>query len=210
MDSLIFTVLDIVAQHISKRFGQEWIIRDFSYEFHAPGTYALLGPNGSGKSTLLQMLAGFLSSSSGGVLNYQEQGKVIDESERHQYIAYAAPYLELIEELTLLEFLHYHFTFKKSLLPISELLALVGLEAHANKYIRQFSSGMKQRVKLMQSIGSDTPILFLDEPCTNLDQDGIQLYHQLVQRFSTHRLVMVASNDPQEYDFCEHHLRIQA
>lgn len=89
------------------------------------------------------------------------------------------------------------------------MLQVVGLDAHANKYIRQFSSGMKQRVKLMQCIFSDTPVVLLDEPCTNLDQDGVQLYQRMIQEYTTNRLVIVASNDPQEYGFCKHQLRMQ-
>lgn len=168
-----------------------------------------MGPNGSGKSTLLQILSGFLSPGSGSALSFYRQDKLIEDAERHQVVALAAPYLELIEELTLLEFLNYHFTFKNSILPIKDMLQVVGLEAHANKYIRQFSSGMKQRVKLMQCIFSDTPVVLLDEPCTNLDQDGVQLYQRMIQEYTTNRLVIVASNDPQEYGFCKLQLRMQ-
>ena len=79
---------------------------------------------------------------------------------------------------------------------------MINLEATANKQIRYFSSGMKQRVKLAQAFFSDTPVLLLDEPCTNLDEDGIQLYHRLIEQFTTNRIVIVSSNDTGEYGFC--------
>lgn len=77
------------------------------------------------------------------------------------------------------------------------------LGAAAHKQIRYFSSGMKQRVKLAQAIFSDTPLLLLDEPCTNLDTDGIQLYLGLIKSHAVGKLVIVSSNDKQEYAFCD-------
>lgn len=62
---------------------------------------------------------------------------------------------------------------------------------------------MKQRVKLAQAIFADTPVLLLDEPCTNLDQQGIDLYTQLIRDYSRDRIVIVASNDEKEYKVCD-------
>ena len=61
---------------------------------------------------------------------------------------------------------------------------------------------MKQRVKLALAIFSKAPILLLDEPCSNLDQQGINLYHDLIDTYTSEKLVLVASNDPNEYHFC--------
>ncbi len=79
----------------------------------------------------------------------------------------------------------------------------VGLQNATNKQIRYYSSGMKQRLKLAQAFFSNTPILLLDEPTTNLDADGIALYHQLIKNYTADKLVIVSSNDKQEYEFCE-------
>ncbi len=62
---------------------------------------------------------------------------------------------------------------------------------------------MKQRVKLAQAVFSDVPCVLLDEPCTNLDAVGIELYHQLIRDYGNNRLIIVSSNDPQEYSFCK-------
>jgi ABC-type multidrug transport system ATPase subunit len=67
---------------------------------------------------------------------------------------------------------------------------------------------MKQRVKLAQAIFSDTPFLLLDEPCTNLDTTGIELYHQLINQYCNNRLVIVSSNDEVEYRFCHERINI--
>ncbi|HRP33494.1 MAG TPA: ATP-binding cassette domain-containing protein, partial [Agriterribacter sp.] len=120
------------------------------------------------------------------------------------------PYLELIEEMTLQEFMQFHQQFKplQSSVTIAEIIKLVGLENATHKQIRYFSSGMKQRVKLAQSIFSDTPVLLLDEPCTNLDAEGVELYQQLMRTYSNNRLIIVSSNDKMEYLFCQEQINI--
>ncbi len=132
-----------------------------------------------------------------------------DEKEIHvdqafRYISIAAPYLELIEEMTLQEFLQFHSQFKPFMpgFGIPQIIDEIGLKAATHKQIRFYSSGMKQRVKLAQAIFSNVPCVLLDEPCTNLDAAGIELYHQLVKSYCNKRLVIVSSNDEQEYKFC--------
>ena len=74
--------------------------------------------------------------------------------------------------------------------------------------IRFFSSGMKQRLKLVLAICTDTPILLLDEPTTNLDEQGANWYHKLIQEFAMDRLVIVASNIEADYTFCKQYLNV--
>lgn len=129
----------------------------------------------------------------------------LDPENTYNYIAIVAPYLEVIEEMTATEFLQFHSSFKPliSTISIKEILEIVGLKQAANKQIRFFSSGMKQRIKLAQAIFSNVPVLLLDEPCTNLDTTGYTLYHQLIKDFCKNKLIIVSSNDVNEYDFCE-------
>ena len=195
-----------------KRFNRDWIFRHLSYEFLPEHSYAITGPNGSGKSTLLQSLAGAIGISEGAV-NYEQPalegaapaGTPIPPDQAYRHLSLAAPYLELIEEMTATEFLRFHHSFKpfRPSCPIPLILDNVGLAAATNKQIRFFSSGMKQRIKLAQALFSDTPVILLDEPCTNLDTDGIALYRRLIREHSTGRLLIISSNDRQEYDFCE-------
>jgi ABC-2 type transport system ATP-binding protein len=195
-----------------KRFNRDWIFRHLSYEFLPEHSYAITGPNGSGKSTLLQSLAGAIGISEG-TIRYEQPasasnphaGTPIPPDQAYRHLSLAAPYLDLIEEMTATEFLQFHHSFKPFLpsCPIPGILSAVGLETAADKQIRFFSSGMKQRIKLAQALFSDTPVILLDEPCTNLDTDGIALYRRLIREHSTGRLLIVSSNDRQEYDFCE-------
>jgi len=202
-------MMTISLSDAGKRFNRDWIFRHARYTFESGQSYAITGPNGSGKSTLLQVLGGATMLSEGS-LEYRTESMACPPESVYQQVSICAPYLELIEEMTLREFLHFHHGFKSFLPGISVdfIMQSVGLEKAAAKQIRYFSSGMKQRVKLGQCIFSDTPVMLLDEPCTNLDKPGIELYRDLIDRYAKKRLVVVSSNDHQEYDFCDHTLNI--
>jgi len=209
--------MKISLEHISKKFQRHWIFKDINYSFAAPGAYAILGANGSGKSTLLRLIAGMQSPSNGKV-HFEVNGKRTEANQIFPYIAYCAPGMEIVEELTLREFLEFHFTFKKPLsshdtkketrLSITDIIALTGLQASSDKPIADYSSGMKQRVKLAQAIFSDTPVLLLDEPCSNLDNEGVLQYREWIEKYTRDRLVVVASNDVREYFFCQEQLHM--
>jgi ABC-type multidrug transport system ATPase subunit len=202
--------MKISLNHISKRFQKHWIFKEISFDFLSPGSYALLGPNGSGKSTLLRIIAGMQAVSKGTVQHYYSD-KQINADHVFRHVSFTAPGQEIIEELTMREFLEFHFSFKKPLpgLDINTMIAASGLQASANKPIGDYSSGMKQRVKLVQAIFTDTPVLLLDEPCTNLDQEGVSQYRNWMVQYASKRLVIIASNDQREYEGCKQVLRLE-
>ena len=202
-------MMRISVSDAAKRYNREWIFHHFSYTFLPGIAYAIVGPNGSGKSTLLQVIAGATVASNGKIeYTLNEQSLAGDMAYNH--ISIAAPYLELIEEMTATEFLQFHSRFKplQSSGDIQELLVIAGLGEAAGKQIRYFSSGMKQRLKLVQAIFSETPCVLLDEPCTNLDEPGVRLYQELIRTYCTDRLVIVSSNDEKEYSFCRERINI--
>ena len=194
----------IQLEQIGKKYNREWIFRGLSYTFQAGKKYAITGPNGAGKSTLLQTIAGSTVLSEGSI-KYSIAGQEILPENAFTSLSICAPYLTLIEEMTALEFLAFHESFKCFMPGITPdtALEIIGLMTAANKQIRYFSSGMKQRIKLAQAIFSDVPVLFLDEPCTNLDETGYALYQSLIQNYASHKLIIVSSNDKAEYHFCE-------
>jgi ABC-type multidrug transport system ATPase subunit len=196
---LAFPSFTILLDAVGKRYNREWIFKKFDYKIESGKAYAIVGGNGSGKSTLLQTIAGSILHSTG-TITYQTEGKNIEDA--YKYISIATPYMELIEEMTAKEFLHFHASFTKLILSNGEILAAVQLQGAADKQIRYFSSGMKQRLKLAQAFFSDTPVLLLDEPTTNLDEQGVQCYEQLIQDYTKSRLVIVGSNVEREYKFC--------
>ena len=201
--------MTINLQNAGKRFRLDWIFRGLDYSFHSGQRYAVLGPNGSGKSTLLKVLSGHLTPSKGRVI-FQNAGTAVEPDAVYRYISYAAPYIELIEEFTLEEALKFHAGLKP-LLPgfnPAKLYELLALPRARTKEIRFFSSGMKQRVKLALAVCTDTPALLLDEPATNLDTQGVAWYKNLIAEYAAGRLVVIASNDPHDADFCPVHLNI--
>ena len=202
--------MKIILSDAGKRFNREWIFRHFDYQFFSSRAYAVTGPNGSGKSTLLQFIAGALMPSEGKITYYD-----VNDLPRNDYFAMlsiAAPYLETVEEMTASEFLKFHHQFKPLMsgMTVSQILERIGLKDAADKQIRYYSSGMKQRLKLAQAFFSDTPILLLDEPTTNLDGPGIMMYHELIKDFAGERLLIISSNDPLEYSFCRTVLDMKA
>lgn len=198
--------MEIILSKAGRRFNKEWIFRNIDYRFAAGERYALLGPNGSGKSTLMQALSGVLSLSEG-TIHYQEKEQSIETDAVFSSISYTAPYLELLEEFSLQEMINFHFQFKKPI-DSTDIIQLLGFEKHRNRSIKVFSSGMKQRLKLALAFCSDTPILLLDEPCSNLDDQGIAWYQQLLQDYTANRLVIIASNQLHEYEWCQNRLNI--
>jgi ABC-type multidrug transport system ATPase subunit len=202
--------MQIRLTNTGKRFNFEWIFKKLDYQFNSEGRYAILGPNGSGKSTLMKVLSGHLSPSKGKIAFLKDE-KELSIDEVYRTISYAAPYIELVEEFTLEEILVFHGQFKPFLVDLSteKIIDLLGLEKSKDKQIRFFSSGMKQRLKLALAILSDTPILLLDEPTTNLDAQGAAWYRQLLMDYGNHRTVIIATNVEEDYQFfCQDVIRI--
>lgn len=200
--------MQISLHNTGKRYNREWIFRNVNFVFEPNRAYAITGPNGSGKSTLLQVVAGALQHNSGSLTYTTEAGKQIEEPYAH--IAFAAPYLDLIEEMTATEFLNFHEKFKPLTLSVAEILKQVNLETAAQKQIRYFSSGMKQRLKLAQAFFTNAPVLLLDEPTSNLDKEGINLYKELIKGQQGKKLIIISSNDVEEYNFCNEVIDIVA
>ena len=200
--------MTITLNDIGKKFSTQWIFRGMNIEFQASSRYALTGPNGSGKSTLLQILSSAIPPSKGKV-NYKKGGTDIHADDVYKYLVIAAPYMELIEEFSLKEFLKFHFSFKrvKDGYKVSQLSELFLLEGNENKLIKHFSSGMKQRLKLGIAFYSQADLILLDEPTTNLDREGIDWYDREVRNILAATLV-IASNREREYEVCDHEVKI--
>ncbi len=196
--------MTIHLENVGKKFSHEWLFRDIHYTFRHGERYAITGPNGSGKSTLIQLIAGNQLPSSGRI-RYEHDQQDIPAEDIFRHLSITAPYLELIEEFTLQEAIEFHFKFKtlRSGISREDLLKIGYFEKSKFKYVRNFSSGMKQRLKLLLAFYSHTPLLLLDEPTTNLDESGISWYHDQVSKLSD-TTILVASNQEHEYSFCEH------
>lgn len=204
-------MIEIELKNVGKRFNHDWIFRHWTTRFTPRSSFVITGGNGSGKSTALRVLLGFAPTSEGRV-TYFHNGKVIPFSEVYRHFSFCSPYLELYEELTLDEMTRFHFSLKKPLpgLDLAHFAEHIQLQKARNKAVKFFSSGMKQRLRLGLALYSNTAGVFLDEPVSNLDRDGIKWYQSAIEELKRDRLIIVASNmQPEEYFFCDASIGIE-
>ncbi len=190
-------------QQAGKRFNRDWIFRRLDLELHAGQQIALTGPNGSGKSTLLGVISAYHSLSEGSI-RWTRAGQVTERDKVYSQLMLSAPYLELPEHLTAHELFDFHFGLKGCTFSgeYQELLDSAALLQVKHKLIRDYSSGMKQRLKLLLAFYSHIPLLLLDEPTANLDQAGISWYQKLKNEAGAGKSIVIASNLPYEYEGC--------
>lgn len=196
--------MEIHLQDITKHFGREVVFKGITLQLESGSRTVLLGANGSGKSTLLQLLGGALMPT-GGSIEHRVQGRVVPQEEVYRTVSIAAPYLGLYEDLSMKQCLEFHARFKPFHAGITTLdVARIAYLDHAlHKPVLHFSSGMKQRLKLALAILSDTPLLLLDEPASNLDAEAITWFRELLLQHLQGRTLIVASNSQSaEHDFC--------
>lgn len=202
----------IQVKGAGKKFGKEWIFKNVDLTIQSGEKMVILGLNGSGKSTLLQALSGYLEINKGSIdyIN-SDNDVVIDKEKQYHLVSLASPYLELIEDFTLSEMIEHASIFKPFVqkLTTKDIVELSGLALHSHKYIKLFSSGMKQRLKLTLAILADAPVLLLDEPTTNLDASVIKWYLDLIKTYAANKTIIVASNSiPHEYEFCNREIQM--
>jgi len=203
-------MLSIQLKQVGKKYNKEWIFKDLNYDIHANQKLLISGGNGSGKSTLLQVLSGFITPNVGSIIYHLGDESIVIDKVKN-YISFASPYLQLIEDFTPLELIEHIQTYKPFVNNINtdEVIDRLELTPAKNKFIKQFSSGMKQRLKLGVAILSDTPLLLLDEPISNLDKNAISWYQQLISDYSENRTIIVCSNAlGDEHFFCDSELLV--
>jgi ABC-type multidrug transport system ATPase subunit len=201
--------LELQLDNVAKKFGSSILFKGLDFTISTGSKVAILGQNGSGKSTLMQMLLGYIQPSKGSISAILNNQPISTENIPF-HSSFAAPYMDLPDYLTMQEVINFHFTFKTQLQNVSlkEMAESVGLTPHLNKQIRHFSSGMKQRLKLILALSADAPLLMLDEPCANLDEEGMEWYSNHIQQFAVGRTVIIASNLPLEYAICNQQIAI--
>lgn len=191
-------MIQIKAQGIDLQRQQRWLYNKANFSLEGSPMWAIRGRNGSGKSTLLQLLIGYIEPTLGSIA-WSIGQKEIDRMDISQHVTYASPSMELPMHLTLKEFIHMHQTFKSFLVPSDEILN--GLSLPTDVRLSQFSTGMLQRVKLAQACYSSSKLVALDEPMSNLDEEGRQWLEKIMFSQETlfhNRLLLIASNEERE------------
>ncbi|MBS3913595.1 MAG: ATP-binding cassette domain-containing protein [Bacteroidetes bacterium] len=204
--------MKITLENCGKSYNRKWLFRNVNSDFKSGEKWAFLGANGSGKSTLSLLFAGQVWPTEGKI-TWDIDGEKPDAGHIFSYISLASPAMELPEEFSVKELIQMHgkikpFLVQNALTSIADLCQFS--KNILEKPIVNFSSGMKQRVKLCIAGMSDTPVLLLDEPLTNLDENGKRVYQNIIDNYCKNRLVIIASNRKDEYEFCDKTLQILA
>ncbi len=201
--------MELIAHSVYKRFYRNWILKDFNYHFQKDKVYGISGSNGSGKSTLLQILSGMMNPSKGKI-QFLKNGVQIDEENWYTNFTYAAPYAELYDYMTVKELTNHHVHFKKLKkgIQVDQFIDICYLNGHEDKWIKYFSSGMKQRLKLGLSILSEADIIFLDEPLSNLDLQAKKWYKDLLLKYTQNQMIIIASNEVEDFEVVHHQIKL--
>jgi ABC-type multidrug transport system ATPase subunit len=199
---------EIQISGLSKRFRGEWLFKSLDHTFLPGNKIAILGPNGSGKSTFIKIVSGYMGPTEG-MVSWRNKEE-IDSEHWHRYYGYCAPYQELIEEFSLKESIDFHFSLKsiRANVDLESWLSQTNLSNHMDKLVSRFSSGMKQRLKLVLTLATQSDVYFLDEPCSNLDEEGVRWYEDHISSLPKESIILIASNSPKEYEICTDHIQI--
>lgn len=203
-------MLSISLHSLGKKYNREWIFRGLDLEVNAADRLLIQGGNGSGKSTLLQVLSGFVTPSEGSI-THSLNGTIIVPEQFKNHLSLASPYLQLIEEFTAIELIN-HLSLAKPFidkLSAETIVDIAQLSQAKHKFIRHYSSGMKQRLKLALAFLADTPLLLLDEPLSNLDKNGAVWYKHMIETYGSGRSIVVCSNAiADEHFFCTRSINV--
>jgi len=189
--------------NLCKHYAETLLFKDISFELHPGEVLAITGWNGSGKSTLLRIIAGLVRPSSGKVEMFL-QGESIAKESRRRFVGMVAPAFSLYEELTALENLEFFSKVRGIAYDRKSCLGMMertGLSENANKLCRNYSSGMKQRLKLAQALLHNPPLLLLDEPGCNLDSKGMKIVENIISAQRQRGMTVIASNEKREVDY---------
>lgn len=201
-------MVHIEIKSVFKRFQEEWIIKNFSHLFEAGSITGLSGRNGSGKTTLLRIIAGFLTSSKGEIA-YSNQETIIPEDQWYKHLSFSAPYLTMNEELTAKELFEMFSSMKVfNNMNADQFLNQCYLTNDRNKYVKNYSSGMKQRLNLALCLLNESPVLLLDEPTSFLDSKAKEWFFELLSQRKSGKTVIIASNEAEDFKFCQNILEI--
>ena len=201
----------IQGESISKNFGRRVIFKNLSFQFDTNGVYGISGPNGSGKSTLIKIVAG-INSPSLGKINHKENQKEIVPEKLHNYLGFVSPYLVLYEEFSAWENLeqfakirNVKFNKEKIELLLNDFL----IYDRKDDLVKTYSSGMKQRMKFIFALMHSPKLILLDEPTSNLDDEGKNTVYKIVKRESEENIVIIASNEKTDLALCSETIMLE-
>lgn len=202
--------MKIEVKNISKYFGERKIFSNINFEISSGSSVAITGPNGSGKTTLIRIISGLLNPTEGKV-TYTANGSVLNDREKFNQLGLVGPYLELYGDLTAMENLSFFSKMKRikneqEIIP--ELLDKMNLTGHEDDLVKNYSSGMKQRLKYVFALLASPSVLLLDEPASNLDNEGIHTVYEIMERQKSNGILIIATNDEADLKYGDRQIAI--
>lgn len=189
--------MELQLHHLSKHYDTKYAVNDVSTTL-APGVYGLLGANGAGKTTLMRMICGVLKPTSGKICL---DGKPIEELGENYYahLGYMPQDFGFYPDFTAREFMLYMAAVKgldkkEAKKRTEQLLELVNMHHKADKKIKSFSGGMKQRLGIAQAELNAPNILILDEPTAGLDPKERVRFRNLISDFAKEKIVILSTH----------------
>jgi heme exporter protein A len=201
----------IKIKELTKLFGRRLVFRNIDGEFRAGNIYGIAGKNGAGKSTFVKILAGVLSPTSGSAVHYKNDKKISHEK-IFEHLGFVSPYLILYDEFTAEENLIHFSRIRGEEYDTdyaNALLKRFGLYKRRKDLLKNYSSGMKQRMKFVFALLHKPFLLILDEPTSNLDENGKETVYEIIREQGKERLVIVASNEERDLSLCAEILNLE-
>lgn len=204
--------MELLADNICKSYSKKIIFKDISFRVNSGQSLAITGSNGTGKTTLLKILTSLIRADKGSV-TYNDISSTEESFKNH--FSLVGPYLQLYEELTAIENLVFCAKIKKcyttkSMQKINSLLEMVGLKNRGDDLVREYSSGMKQRLKYAFALLPKPDILFLDEPTSNLDKQGMNIVYNIMQDQKKDKILVFATNDEKDLEYADRVVKVDA
>lgn len=191
----------IISESVTKKFSNTTLFNDLNFSLQTGESLSITGPNGSGKSTLLQIIAGLQKPTSGNI-DYIKSDKIIPKTQIYDCIGFTSPLMNPYEELTGYENINFALKQKKNEPDIKSILEKFNIHSHKDKIFKYYSSGMKQRLKLILAIINDPPIMLFDEPGANLDKDGKKIIYSYIASVRKDKIIIIATNEKKEAVLC--------
>ena len=196
--------MDIKVSNLGKRYDFQFVVRNLNLNIQSGAAVGIAGRNGSGKSTTMQMLAGYLTPSEGNI-EYRIADRKTDRMDLYKHLAYAAPYIDLPQKVTVPELFTHYTKFKKvNLGSYKEFIHFCEMDKTEEKYLTHFSSGMKQKIALALAMITECELLLLDEPTSYLDSHAKAWFLNGLKTFKGGKTTIIASNDVSDFEFCNH------
>ena len=209
----------IQLANVAKGFGKNNFsaLKDINLTIEKGEMIAIMGPSGSGKSTLLNII-GLIDSPSAGKYFLDGMDTSTLKSNYHKYrnmeVGFVFQNFSLLDDYTVVEnvmlpLVYRRISHKKRMKISKEMLKMVGLERHINKYPYELSGGEQQRTAIARALAQDTKIILADEPTGALDQENGKKIMSILKEINKQgRTVLVVTHDQKVATYCQRTIRL--